>query len=152
MDLRGCTLQGGAPVPVDACAPSIESHLQLPFIEELLADCPDRELVSMLKFGVVVHAEVEPQIVIMPNLMSTYESTAGGIDAAADSLEELRRLGWYDNCDFIPFVPWRCAPRGIVVKKGGGLPRGIIDHGAPRRDLATAPEGEPVKAINVAAR
>ena len=153
-DLRGCSLSGGAPVPLDTVSPSIKSHLNVDYLEELFADCVDRELVSMLRFGVHLHAELPPQILIMPNLLSLYDSdgAAGGVNAAADAFEELRRLGWLDRSEFIPFVPWRCAPRGTVVKKDGGLPRGIVDQGAPRVPLSCSLTDEPVQSLNEASR
>ena len=153
-DLRGCNLSRGAPVPLDTTSPPIKSHLNVDYLEELFADCVDRELVSMLRFGVHLHAELPPQILIMPNLLSLYDSdgAAGGVDAAADAFEELRQLGWLNRSEFIPFIPWRCAPRGTVVKKDGGLPRGIVDQGAPRVPLTCSLTGEPVQSLNEASR
>ena len=46
-----------------------------------MADVADRELVSMMRFGVCVHADLPHQIVIMPNLLSLYSE--GGVEAAA---------------------------------------------------------------------
>ena len=60
--------------------------------------------------------------------------------------------GWYAAHDFIPFAPWRAAPRGAVPRKDGGPARDIVDHGAPRTELATVPEGEEVKSVNAASK
>ena len=108
----------------------------------------------MLRFGVHLHAELPPQILIMPNLLSLYDSdgAAGGVNAADDAFEELRRLGWLDRSDFIPFVPWRCAPRRTVVKKDGGLPCGVVDQGEPRVPLSCSLTDEPVQSLNEACR
>lgn len=162
-DLREVS-NGGKPRLMDTVTPpqhvsphsaTSTSHLNVDFLEELFAQCVDKELVSMLRFGVTIRAELAPQIVIMPNLLSLYDDTkagAGGIDAATDALHELRQLGWYGVTEFIPFVPWRCTPRGIVTKKGGGLPRGIVDHGAPRTEISTQFSNEVVRALNDVAR
>ena len=153
-DLRDVAT-GGKPKLMDTVTPPIKSHLNVDFLEDLFAQCVDKELVSMLRFGVTIRAELAPQIVIMPNLLSLYDDTdggAGGIDAAADAMDELKQLGWYGVTDFIPFVPWRCTPRGVVTKRGGGLPRGIVDHGAPRTPHSTMFSGEVVRAINEVAR
>ena len=95
---------------------------------------------------VCVHAELPPQMVIMPNLLSLYDD-ASGIDEAARSVSELTKLGWYwQQHEFIPFAPWRCSPRGAVPRKDGGAARGTVDQGAPR------PEFEPVQSLNAACR
>ena len=110
-----------------------------------------RELVSMLHFGVCVHADLPAQIVIMPNLLSLYDG-GSGIDEAAKAVSELSSLGWWQQHDFIPFAPWRCAPRGAVPRKDGGVARSIVDQGAPRNELRTRPEMEPVMSLNEACR
>ena len=46
-----------------------------------------------------------------------------GIDEAARAVSELSSLGWWQQHDFIPFAPWRCAPRGAVPRKDGGAAR-----------------------------
>ena len=72
--------------------------------------------------------------------------------ALAGSGQDLVGRGWYAAHDFIPFAPWRVAPRGAVPRKDGGPARGIVDHGAPRTELATVPEGEEVKSVNAVSR
>ena len=132
-----------------------QSHLNAQAIGDTFADLPDRELVSMLKGGVTFKTNLTPQIVIMPNLMSLYEEADGGgasLDAVTDALHALVERGWYStHTSFIPFVPWRCAPRGAVPRPGGGVPRGIVDNGGPRQDLATWPAGELVIPVNESA-
>ena len=151
-DLRSCAADGsGTPVLMDTASPPFQTHLQIDYIEQMFSDLADRELVSMLRFGVCVHAHLEPQIVIMPNLLSLYDGQSG-INEAARAVSELSRLGWWQQHDFIPFAPWRCAPRGAVPRKDGGVARGIVDQGAPRTPLFTHPENEPVQSLNAACR
>ena len=96
----------------------------------LFEQCADKELLGLAKWGVRTKAELEPQIVIMPNLFSLYEC-AGGVDAVVDELNVLGGKGWYSWQKLIPFAPWRAAPRGAVPRADGGPPRGIVDQGAP---------------------
>jgi hypothetical protein len=129
-----------------------DTHLGVDAIAAALRACPDRELVSMLRGGVTLKTGMTPQIVIMPNLNSLYSGTSGvGLDAVTDALHDLVGRGWYSTHEFIPFVPWRCAPRGAVERPGGGVPRGIVDNGGPRRELRTQPSGHPVESVNSAA-
>eukprot|EP00966_Prymnesium_polylepis_P169280 3914155-Prymnesium_polylepis.1 len=81
-------------------------------------------------------ADLEHQIVIFPSLLSLYD-VEGGVEAVAREYGELQRRGWYEKGDFIPFAPWRCAPRGAVARKDGGLPPGIVEEGQPRKELVT---------------
>jgi len=127
------------------------SHLHRDAIDAELASCPDQELRCMIHGGVVLKAGVRPQIVIMPNLNSLYQGGEGvAVDAVVDELYSLVDRGWYSTHTFIPFIPWRCAPRGAVARPGGGVPRGIVDNGAPRNALHTWPRGEPVVSVNQA--
>ena len=127
------------------------SHLHRDAIDAELASCPDQELRCMIHGGVVLKAGVRPQIVIMPNLNSLYQGDEGvAVDAVVDELYSLVDRGWYSTHTFIPFIPWRCAPRGAVARPGGGVPRGIVDNGAPRNALHTWPRGEPVVSVNQA--
>lgn len=151
-DLRDCRADGtGAPVLLDTVTPPIRSHLHIDYLERLFVDVADRELVSMLRHGVCTHAELAPQIVIMPNLLSLYDGDSG-IDEAARAARELSAFGWWQQHEFIPFAPWRCAPRGAVPRKDGGVARGIVDQGAPRTELFTRPSSEPVESLNEACR
>jgi hypothetical protein len=111
-------LRGSKPILLDTVAPPFQSHLNVDALEHMLSACADREIVSMVRFGVHMHADVGEQIVIMPNLLSLYEGE--GIDAATDALQDLIGRGWYAAHDFIPFAPWRAAPRGAVPRKDGG--------------------------------
>ena len=104
-DLRACKADGsGKPILLDSTSPPFTSHLRVDYLEQLFADIADQELVSMLRYGVCTHAELPPQIVIIPNLLSLYGG-ASGIDAAAKSVSELTALGWWQQHDFIPFAP-----------------------------------------------
>ena len=151
-DLRACSrTRGGAPKLLDTATAPLLTHLNVDYIARVFGDCLDQELISMLCFGVCLHVALPPQIVIMPNLLSLYDGESG-IDAAARSVTELSRLGWWQQHDFIPFAPWRCAPRGAVPRKDGGEARGIVDHGAPRDELQTRDEQERVPSLNEACR
>ena len=101
----------------------------------------------MVLFGVSTGTALPHQIVIMPNLLSLYDG-ASGIHAAAHSVNELSALGWWQQHAFIPFAPWRCAPRGAVPRKDGGEARGIVDQGGPRTLLLTSHSRERVPALN----
>ena len=118
----------------------------------LKATCVDLELLDFLRAGVLTKADVDHQIVIFPSLLSLYDAEAGGVDAVADEYEALVKRGWNEFTSFIPFAPWRCAPRGAVARKDNGPPRGIIDQGAPRKELFTKYSKEPIAPLNVAAR
>lgn len=43
----------------------------------------------MLRGGATLKAQIRPQIVIMPNLLSLYESGKAGVDAVTDALDIL---------------------------------------------------------------
>jgi len=151
-DLRACRADGsGRPVLLDTVTPPFPTHLNVDYLEQMFADVADRELVTMLRFGVCVHAELPPQIIIMPNLLSLYDGKSG-INEAAAAVSELSGFGWWQQHDFIPFAPWRCAPRGAVPRKDGGAARGIVDQGAPRTPLYTQLTHEPVRSLNEACR
>ena len=151
-DLRACKADGsGVPTLLDTAAAPFTSHLNVPFIETLFAGIADQELLSMMRFGVCTHAELPAQIVIFPNLLSLYDGDSG-INEAARAVSELTQFGWWQQHDFIPFAPWRCAPRGAVPRKDGGVARGIVDQGAPRTELFTRPAFEPVTSLNDACR
>ena len=138
---------------VDPRDAAFDTHLGVGALEHALEACPDRELLSMVRGGVTLKAGLRPQVVIMPNLNSLY--TGGeqvGLDAVTDELHALVDRGWYStHSSFIPFIPWRCAPRGAVARPGGGVPRGIVDNGGPRTELRTWPAGEPVVPTNISA-
>ena len=140
---------------LDPSEQPFDTHLNLDAIDAELAELPDRELLSMIRGGVTFKTSLAPQIVIMPNLLSLYDEATDegfGLDAVTDALYELVDRGWYStHAAFIPFVPWRCAPRGAVPRPGGGVPRGIVDNGAPRTELLTQPSGDPVVAVNESA-
>ena len=108
-------------------------------------------MVGLARYGIRTKAELEPQIVIFPSLFSLYE--CAGVDAVANEYAELERRGWYERSSFIPFAPWRAAPRGAMPRSDGGPPRGIVDEGAPRKPLSTdSLFSEPVVPLNDACR
>ena len=127
--------------------------IDLKFAERLFADCVDKELTDFLLKGVRFHANLQPQIVLMPNLLSLYRE--GGISAAAAQVDDMVRSGFIAVFDEWPSVPLRLVPRGIVPKPGTDELRGIADQGAPRKPLRTQrPPGdtsstqEQVEALN----
>ena len=60
----------------------------------MLAACVDKELLSFIRAGVLMKADLEPQIVIFPSLLSLY-NVEGGVDAVATEYGEQQRRGWY---------------------------------------------------------
>ena len=144
-------LRGETPTLLDTTARAGRCNIDVEFMERLFADCADKELVGLARYGVRTKAELEPQIVIFPSLFSLYD--CAGVDAVADEYAELERRGWYERSNFIPFAPWRAAPRGAVPRADGGPPRGIVDEGAPRKPLVTDSKfSEPVVPLNDACR
>ena len=55
-------LRGRKPVLLDTVAPPFQSHLNVDALEHMLGACADREIVSMVRFGVHMHADVGEQI------------------------------------------------------------------------------------------
>jgi hypothetical protein len=93
-------------------------------IELLKHTCADLELLDFVRAGVLTKADVDHQMVIFPSLLSLYDAEAGGVNAVADEYDALVKRGWNEFTSFIPFAPWRCAPRGAVARKDNGPPRG----------------------------
>ena len=122
------------------------------YAAELLADCDDQELVSMIASGVRFKCDgLAHQIVLMPNLLSLYQGA--GIAAAAEQMNDMRDEGWLGLFgDELPSVPFRCVPRGEVAKRGTAELRGIADQGQPRKHLSTRFSNEPVSSLNSEAR
>ena len=139
-------LRTSTPQLLDTASRAFETHLGIDHLEEAFAACADQELIGMVRHGVVIKAQLEPQIVICPNLLSLYDGV--GIDAVAEEMEALRERGWYGTTCFIPFAPWRSSPRGAVPRPNGGPPRGVGDMGAPHTDLLDS-DGTPVVSVNV---
>ena len=145
-------LRGEKPVPAAMQGKAVESKFVVngERLVQLLDACVDKELLSFIRAGVLMKADLEPQIVIFPSLLSLY-NVEGGVDAVATEYGEQQRRGWYTMNDFIPFAPWRAAPRGAVPRKDGGPPRGIVDEGQPRKELSTE-RSEPVVPLNEACK
>ena len=109
-DLR--RLDEGIIVPVEFSAPT-SSHLDLEYLHEQLADCPDQELVSFLVEGVRYKSDVDFQIVLLPHLISLkegYGSLLGEVDKYAEA-------GWYGLFSHPHFLPFRAVPKGSVPRK-----------------------------------
>ena len=127
--------------------------IDLGFAERLFAECKDRELISMLMHGIQMKTDgLEHQVVLMPNLLSMY-SANGGVDAAAEQMDDMVNSGFLGVFSSLPCVPFRCVPRGEVPKKGTTELRGVVDQGQPRKRLRTQDAGdEPVRALNDVSR
>ena len=120
--------------------------VRLDHAAELLKDCVDKEFVDFLLNGVRFHAGLEPQIVLMPNLLSLYRD--GGVTAAAAQIADMVSSGFISLYDDLPSIPFRVCPRGVVGKKDTDELRGIADMGAPRKPLRTARGREWVNSLN----
>lgn len=148
-DLRGGP---GKVVPWDFDAPLIETHLDLGYIGTAFAASQDRELFGMFGAGgagVDFRDNLPHQIVIMPNLLSLF----AGVQRVACELATLAEdRAWYGVFEWLPCIPFRCAPRGSTPRSDGGPPRGIVDEGAPRKPMTTKRSKQPVEAMNDAAR
>eukprot|EP00966_Prymnesium_polylepis_P006120 140251-Prymnesium_polylepis.1 len=59
---------------------------------QLLDACVDKELLSFIRAGVLMKADLEPQIVIFPSLLSL-DDVEGGVDAVATEYGEQQRRG-----------------------------------------------------------
>ena len=145
----------GGPGHVKLFDPTTEpkrTGLNLDFVAAEFRDCPDRELVSMICDGVRMKTEdMAHQIVLMPNLLSMYAEN-GGVAAASDQMAGMQDLGFLEFFSFLPCVPFRAMPRGVVPKKGTDELRGIGDQGQPRKQLLTRRSHEEVVPLNVLSR
>lgn len=124
-DLR--RLSDGIITPLDFQAP-IQTHFNLPYLESMLRDCPDQELVSFLLEGVQLKASLDLQIVFLPHLLSL----AQGFASVEAELQKLAAKGWYGLFSTLPFVPIRCQPQGSVPRKLEERWRRVMEAGAPR--------------------
>ena len=145
----------GGPGNVKLFDPTTEpkrTGLNLDFAAAEFADCPDQELVSMIRHGVQMQTgDMAHQIVLMPNLLSMYAEN-GGVSAAADQMAGMQSLGFLELFKTLPCVPFRAMPRGVVPKKGTDELRGIGDQGQPRKRLCTQRSGETVTPLNELSR
>ena len=115
------------------------------FAAKLFADCADKELVCFIVDGVMLKADLAPQIVLTPNLLSMY--ALGGASAAHAQVADMVANEWIGVFADVPSVPMRVISRGNVSKAGTEELRGIVDQGQPRKPLETC-DGEPVEALN----
>ena len=145
----------GGPGNVKLFDPTTEpkrTGLNLDFAASEFADCPDQELVSMIRHGVQMQTnDMAHQIVLMPNLLSMYAEN-GGVSAASDQMAGMQSLGFLEFFESLPCVPFRAMPRGVVPKKGTDELRGIGDQGQPRKRLCTQRSGETVTPLNELSR
>ena len=122
----------------DPTAEPRRTCLDLGFAAALFADCPDRELVSMLLHGVQMKTDaMAHQIVLMPNLCRSTPRTAASTPAAAQ-MADMREHGLPRRLHHaaVRALPRDAARRG--PKKGTTELRGIGDQGQPRKRLLHA--------------
>ena len=107
-------LRDGKPVPLYTTYRAGNCAINDVFMESLFAECADKELVGITRYGVRTKADLDPQIVICPSLFSLY-SIDGGVDAVVDEIRKLTDRGWYQFSDFIPFAPYGIGYRGKLA-------------------------------------
>ena len=99
-------------VPLDFHA-RLETHLNLPVIEQRLAAYPDQTLVANLLEGVRLDADVELQMVLVPHLMSL----PNGLGSVEKELRRQHGNGWYDFFADLPFFPMYMNAQGATARK-----------------------------------
>jgi hypothetical protein len=92
-----------------------------------MADWPDQELRSHLKFGVRFGADLPFQIVLTPQL----KSLAAAFSRTQEELRQLVDRGWYGLFDYLPFIPVRMHPKGATERKLENRPRPTTDGSHP---------------------
>ena len=130
---------------------------------QLLADCPDREIVDMLVQGVTFKVtsdeiapeeQLQPFIVLNPNLLALYGEN--GTVACAEQIRDMCEHNWLqlitDAEAGLCMVPFIIRPRSVIDKKGTCEKRGICDNGAPRKRLLTDRSRLLFESPNVVAR
>lgn len=107
-------LRGDIPVPAAMTGRAHDGDFAVNAerLELLLTDCIDKELLSFIRAGVLMKADLDPQIVIFPSLLSLYD-VEGGVDAVAREYAEQERRGWYEKSNFIPFAPYGARTVGL---------------------------------------
>jgi hypothetical protein len=137
--------EGGPAVPLDYGA-AISSDWNNDYIEERLLGSdkwPDQQVVDMVLHGVRYQANVDMQIVLCPHL----SSLALNVEEVEKNFVDHLNREEYSITDFIPFLPCRVTPQGVVQQKGKW--RRTSDLGAPRKE-ARDEKGVPASSINKA--
>ena len=145
-DLRDF-LEGSGPIkPLDLNEVK-ESHLNLPYFAEQLADYPDQELLSFLPGGVSFKADLPYQLVLMPHLISL----PPGIASVQSEIRRLSEQGCYGIFRHFALLPCRLLPQGAVPRKLEERMRRTTNASAPHREVWDS-SGQLVVPNNVASK
>ena len=132
---------------------AIQPWLDAGYFMEEMPDHPDKEILSMLKTGVVYKAELEFHIVLLPHSPGLKD----GVKPIFDEVVSLaKERNWYKLCyDFLdnpPLLPERNTVRSATPRDNEpDRPRILTDGGAQDRNRTLFDEvGNPVESINVA--
>ena len=107
----------------------INTHLNLAYLRERLADYPDQYFVANLLEGARLDADVELQSVFVPHLVSLPR----GYKAVGKELRRMRKLGWYDFFPDFPFWPMYLNAQGSTARKlEPGRDRRTTEGSGPR--------------------
>ena len=122
-------------VPLNFHAP-LETHLNLDFLRQNLADYPDRHLVANLMDGVRLEADVELHTVLVPHLTSL----SMGFESVENELRRLHSLAeggrrWYEFFSGFPFWPMYLNGQGSTAKKDTDVWRRTTEGGGPRQEV-----------------
>ena len=115
-------------VPLDY-GKEIDTHLDVGYLGELLADCRDRDMVSQVTdTGANCSAEVAMQIVLQPHLTTL----APGYTRVDKELKRLEGEGYLEFVEWLGFLPCRFIQQGTRARKlEPDRPRRISDAGGP---------------------
>ena len=125
----------------------INTHLDMGFISDMLADFPDRELLQFMSEGVQFKADLDMQLVFCPHLLSL----ANGVHSVEEELKKLVQRGWYGVFEHLPFVPCRMCSQGSVPRALEERWRRVMEAGAPRKPVFDT-AGVSVVSLNDAAK
>lgn len=134
-------------VPLDFHLP-LETHLNLQYLGERLADYPDKQIVGYLLEGVRLEAHVERHAVWIPHLTSLPK----GFSSVQKEIDRLEERGWYRSFEALPFFPCYLNGQGATARKlEPWRYRRTTEGGGPRKEL-TDEEGLRAWSINDASK
>jgi hypothetical protein len=129
-DCRGFP-HGLPAVPLDFDA-RVSSDLSSPYIQRVLENWPDQELMGFLIDGVDFRADLPLQIVLGPRLVSLSKAYPN----AKKEIVRLHGFGYHDLHNCLPFLPIRDVPQGSTPRKHEvGRDRCTSDGGFPRKTV-----------------
>jgi hypothetical protein len=129
-DCRGFP-HGLPAVPLDFDAP-VSSDLSSPYIQRVLENWPDQELLGFLIDGVDFRADLPLQIVLGPQLVSLSKAYPN----AQKEIVRLHGFGYHYLHNYLPFIPIRDVPQGSTPRKNEvGRDRRTSDGGFPRKTV-----------------